>query len=798
MKLSYEWLKSFLPGLTQTPEQVAELLTMYSYETVVAGRRMIDPHVTIVKITKLAPHPNADRLRLATVTDGTMNATVVCGAPNIQEGDVVPFSPPGAQLHDEAGQIFTLKQAKIRGVESPGMLNSLRELGLGTSHAGIFIIPTATPLGSKLKEHIPDDVILEADITRNRASDSLSHRGVARELGVILGLPVVEPTQTLPAAPILADWNIVISEPAAAPRYLGAVLDGITVGLSPLWLQARLLAVEARPINNIVDITNYVMFELGNPTHAFDVAKLSGKTMGVRFATKGETLTLLDGTTQYLFERMLVITNDDRPVALAGIMGGQNGEVSESTTTLFLEAATFDSYTIQTTSTKLGLRSEAATRFIKGIDASLAEQAQARVIGLLQEIAGGNLRGIIDEYPQPRVAPVISFSPRRVERVSGIAIDEQTIERTLMALGMTIEKGKESWLVTPPAIRLDVTGEHDLVEEVIRLYGLDKIASQPPQLLAEPLPLPANIAWREAIRDLLVRAGMTETYNYSFAPGVLALQLGEDESQAIEINNPVAPEARLLRQSLVPGLSQNLQKNKGEWRTQQLFEVGAVFARGSGGAVAGVRERTLLGGVVTGEDNGAMKVEMIVDRILAELDVTDVLKKAENKALGALTQLVHQDKPVGRYGEFSAKVRQTLKLTGDVAFFELDLSMLIPLATTAPPPMAPPATVLQEYRPISKYPPVWRDISLLVSPDVGIEHLQQIIEEAGGTLVTDVDLFDVYDAADIEHDADLSKSVAFHIKYQSSEKTLTDDEVASRHNEIVAALKRELGAQIRE
>ncbi len=799
MKLSFNWLKELVPGLTLTPTALAELLTRHSFETVVVGKRAIDPAITVVRIEKLIPHPNADRLRLATVTDGSTSVTVVCGAPNIAEGLVVPYAPPGTTVLDEHGKPWVLKVTKIRGVESPGMLNSLRELGLSTLHAGIFILPADTPLGSSLATHMPDDVVLEADITPNRAHDALSHMGVAKELGVLLSLPVHAPAHALPTPPPLSDWTITISEPLAAPRYMGAVMEGVTVSDSPLWLQARLLALDARPINNVVDVTNYVMFEWGNPTHAFDGAKLATKEMGVRFAKKGETLTLLDGKEQTLLDGMLVVTNGDRPVALAGIMGGREAEVSGATTSLFIEAANFEGYTIQTTSAKLSLRSEAAARFLKGIDSSLAEIAQARTILLLQELTGGKLIGSQDVCSAPRTLPIISFSPERVEKMAGISIESAVIEQMLLALGATITKEGAMWQVTPPAARLDITGEHDLAEEVIRLYGLDKITTQLPEVPAKPQKLPVSVAWREALRDLLVRWGMTETYNYSFAPGVLALKLGEEESAAIELTNPIAPESRLLRQSLLPSLLQNVQKNKSEFRTQQLFEIGAVFARGKHGVVAGVHEAIHMAGVIVGEEAAMTKAAMLVDRILVDLGITDVLKKESSGSLGDLIELIHKEKQVGRYGALTPTMLRSLKLPSPIIFFELDLTVLLALATNEPPAYQIPTSVESQYQPASKYPPVFRDVAVLVAPDVTIEAVQQVIERTGGSLVVDVDLFDVYQPAILpDQSAEPLISLAFHIKYQSDAKTLTDAEVAARHNEIVQTLKQELNAQIRE
>lgn len=818
MIISYEWLKSLLPGLTSSPEEIATALTLHSFETTVGQKRVIDPNVVIVRIEKIEIHPNADRLRLATVTDGKSTTQVVCGAANIYEGAVVPFSPPGTNLYDQDGKLFTLTPATIRGVESPGMLNSLRELGIGNSHSGIYILPPDIPVGTKLRDLLSDDVILEADITRNRAHDCLSMRGIARELGAILDVPLNE--GVFPQGELVSqkgEWTFATETPDEVTRYIGIAIDNVAVVPSPLWLQARILSLGSRPINNVVDVTNYVMYELGNPSHAFDADQLPGKNIGARFAKEDEPLQTLDDVTRVLQQKNLVITSEDHAVAVAGVIGGSGAQVTKKTTKLFIEVANFAPYTVQQSAQQLSLRTEASNRFTKSIDSSLTEQAAQRIIALLTEITGGTVTQVVDYNPRPRKVHAITFNPKRLAAIVGAAIAPVEAERILTALRCRVNTDKKIWLVSPPVERLDLEGEHDLIEEVLRLYGLEKLHDEAPSLPPQPSALPTAVAWREVLRDRLIALGMTETYNYSFSPGVLALQLGENETQALRITNPIAPELSRLRQTLLPGLLQNIHKNKGEVRIQRLFEIGTVFSRGNGGVVAGVREKLILGGaVVAGESGSDIFVQMAIDNVQQELGITDVTTQSEtNDALGEHTVLYHKGKKIGYFGVLAPAIRRKLKLESRVAVFEVDLGILIQIATNEPKEYLPP-TAIQQYQPFSKYPPVWRDVSLLVAPDVSIENIQQIIERAGGDMVVDVDLFDVYQpspepSAFAKPTADKTagdatqpnqekteKNVAFHIKYQSSEKTLTDDEVAARHNEIVATLKTQLGAQIRE
>jgi phenylalanyl-tRNA synthetase beta chain len=588
MKFSYSWLKELLPALALTPEQVADTLTLHSFETVVSHQLTIDPSVTVAKIIQLAPHPNADRLRLATITTGREEITVVCGAPNLSVGDVVSFSPVGAVLKDDASRDFILQAAKIRGVLSPGMLNSPRELGLGDWSAGLYLLPSDTLVGSKLTEHLPSDTILEADVTPNRAHDCLSHVGLARELAALLNLDVAEPQ--LPLFPASLATEFVVQSPAHTSRYLGAHLINLKLAPSPLWLQARLWAVGAKPINNVVDITNFVMFEFGNPSHAFDAQKLPGHTFSARLATTGEKLLLLDGTTPSLMPTQLLVTSNNQPVAVAGVMGGAATQVTEGTQEIFLEVANFNPFIIQESSRALKTFTESSARFNKGLSSELVTLATSRLLSLLQELAGAELVGFTDYYPEPPQPQPINFNPARVSRVAGLRISEEESLTSLRRLRCQVS-GQE---VTPPFDRLDLASEPDLIEEVIRLVGLSNIPSHAP--VSQTLPLPPLLQKREALRDALVAAGFLEVCNYSFDLANLAEPLGLLNDQSLKLANPISPNEQYLRQSLLPRLLQNLVTNKAEIRTKQsrypkaIFEIGTVFRSGGGGRVPGVIE----------------------------------------------------------------------------------------------------------------------------------------------------------------------------------------------------------------
>lgn len=609
MRLLYSWLKEFLPELDKSAEEVAELLTLHSFETVVAKKITVHPSIIIVKVEQIDPHPNADRLKLATVTDGQKQIQVVCGATNYQVGDIVPYSPPGADVFDEGGEQFTVKEAIIRGQVSPGMLNSPRELGLGEWHVGLWVLPADTPLGTPLNQLLPDDTILEADITPNRAHDCLSHRGVARELAALIKLTIIPSPQVgLPAElvgrgkgeGISGEWKISIADPTLAPRYMAAVIDNLTVKPSPLTMQFRLLAAGTHPINNLVDITNYVMFELGQPVHLFDRTALPGKTVGVRLAQSDEKIIDFDNIEHTLSPENVVITADDKVIALAGITGALNTGITAKTTRGLLEIANFHPYAIQKSARAVNIRTEASARFIKGLDPSLAAEAQARCLALLQELAGSMVIQVLDNYPTPFTPPIISFRPNRPAQLAGTEITSRAAKEALERLRCVIVEQADTWHVTPPSDRLDLTGEHDLVEEVIRLYGLKNIPSRGP---ARRSLSGGGGEIREKLRDQLVKIGFIEVYNYSFETELIAQAFNLIDGNSLKLSNPVAPEQAHLRQSLVPRLIENVVTNKAEWRkrtsdySRALFEISPVFKKGAGGVVPGVLEEDRLAGI---------------------------------------------------------------------------------------------------------------------------------------------------------------------------------------------------------
>lgn len=781
MRISYNWLKELLPDLTASPVEVAELLTLHSFETYVVGEVALPAGVRAVKITRIEKHPNADRLQLATVSDGEKEITVVCGAPNIQIEQIVPYAPPGTKLKGEKNEDLIVKEAKIRGMKSPGMLNSLRELGLHHDHGGIWVLPGDTSLGTELSTLIPADTILEADVTPNRAHDCLSHIGIAREIAALLSLSINEPSSSeLPQPQAEVDgWKVTLADPRLSPRYLGVILDDLVVQVSPLWLQARLLSVGGKPINNLVDITNLVMFEYGNPTHLFDQKNLPGKNIAVRPAKTKEQLVLLDDTVQDLSENDLVIVARDTPVALAGVMGGKLSSVSSHTTQGLLEVANFNAYSVQETARRLNVRTEASARFSKGLDPNLAQPAAERTVSLLIEIASARLVGVIDAYPKPVKPRTISFNPDRVGQIAGVDIfTPAQSKKALEGLRLKVAAKKKPWQVTIPTDRLDLMGEHDLIEEVIRFVGLAAIQpSSPDSSLSRSLP--EKIYWREAIRDTLLELGLTETYNQSFEPEAYALLAELHAEKHLSLVNPPAPELKNLRVSLMPGLIANLAKNRDLFqrnagrKESALFEIGHVYRPGKKGRVPGVIEENHLAAVVVGAQPS---LQAIAERLQEVLGLDSIpLKNC-----------------------LAATVARTLKYHLPIQGFEINLDELL-IGIEKPVPSLRTLEEIQaenlaasRFTPLPKFPSVFRDISLVVDPAVSASRAQEIIERAGGKLVADVDLFDEF-----EPQGSVQKSLAFHIEYRSPERTLTDKEIDRLHAKITTALETELGAEIR-
>ena len=610
------------------------------------------------------------------------------------------------------------------------------------------------------------DVIFDIDVLPDRAHDCFSHLGIAKEISAILKIPLKSEEQ-----PKLKTLNrepgnflsLEVQEPELCRRYIAAVMLGIKVKPSPDWMQERLLSVGQKPINNIVDCANYVMLEMGQPLHAFDMDKLNPVKIIVRKAAKGEKITTLDNKDFKLDEDMLVIADYKVPLAIAGIKGGKKAEIDKKTKNIIIESANFEPSNIRRTSQKLGLRTGASTGFENEISPEIALSAVKRAMTLIQETAGGEIIAEkTDFYPKKFKAPKISFDIKDVQKLLGFLIPEKEIVSILKRLGFAAKKTKGELSVSTPAERLDLNRKEDIIEEIARIYGYGKIPSQVPEGLLASAARNNNYFYESIIRDILVGAGFYEVYNYSFA------STGE-----IEIQNPIAGDKKFLRMNLLDGLKDNVRQNFKYFNEVKIFEIGKVFEKSESplNAKAGVTEKNMLAGVVAYK-NLKMKTEEFyeikgsIEMLLSRLGISDFWFDDSPR-----TETVKADKLL-KLAEI--KIGNASIGFVDENAFEIDLEKLISLATEE-----------IEYRPVSKYPAVIRDIAVLVPLETKMIEVLDIIENTAGNLLIDTDLFDIYEGEELKESR---KNFAFHLIFQSPEKTLNDKEVNALMDKIIKAV----------
>ena len=802
MRVSLKWLADYVE-VTLPPKELAHRLTMAGLE--VEGIEQVggdwdERLITVGEVVAVDPHPNADRLCLASVELGEgERMTVVCGAPNVAAGQKVAFARAGATLIDgRSGKPAALKPATIRGVESAGMVCSEKELGLSDEHEGILVLPDDAPLGTPLARYL-GDVILDLDLTPNRP-DWLSMVGVAREVAALTGGIVREPGHTYEEVdePASAKASVEIADPDLCSRYVASIIENVRVGESPRWLQERLIAAGMRPITNVVDITNYVMLELGQPLHAFDFAKLRGGKIIVRRARKGEKLVTLDGVERPLTAEMLAIADAEMPVALAGVMGGGETEVTAGTTTILLESATFHPTNIRRTATKMKSRTEASTRFEKGLSPELAMVAAQRATKLFVELAGGRaLHGFIDVYPEPAPEVHIELTRKRLVQVLGVDLPTSQVRSTLTSLGFGCRwLPPERYQVRVPYWRTDVRIPDDVVEEVARIIGYDTIPTKGlggdvPPSLPEP-----RRELRERLRDALAAAGMQEVITYSLTTLEALQQVLPPEELAshppLRVANPGSTEHEYLRPtlraSLLRTLGANVRQREGEIA---LFEAARTY-HPEDDALPEEREHVV--GVVTGrrEDRWGRPSDEPVDfsdakgyleAALASVGVTATFQEATAFGLvpGRTADVLLDGRTVGTLGQVHPPIATAFDIEQDVYLFELVVDELLPSVGG-----------VRHSQPISRFPPVVHDMALVVERALPAERLRVLIEEH--KLVRRAQIFDVYEGDRVPPE---KKSLAFSVTYQAPDRTLTDDEVAKARRAILERLKREVGAELR-
>jgi len=801
MKISLNWLRDYVE-VSLEPRALGDRLTMSGLEVSSVdsfGQDIGD--VAVGQILEQGPHPNADRLSLCKVTDGSETYDIVCGASNMAPGDKVALAKVGARL---AGGVV-IKKSKIRGQPSFGMMCSEDELGIGEDHAGILILPSDAPVGARLAQVLGlPDAVLGVDLTPNRG-DCLSVVGIAREVAALTGGRLRTPEPTVPerGRPVQEETSVEILAPDLCHRYAARVVRGVTLGPSPLWLRQRLRVSGVRSINNVVDVTNYVLLELGHPLHAFDYRRLAGGRIVVRRAGIGEVFATLDGKQRTLDSDMLVICDGERPVALAGIMGGLNSEVQDDTVDLLLESAYFLPSNIRLTSKRLGLQTEASYRFERGTDIEGLVRALDRAAELIVELAGGTVaRGIWDAYPTRRDRRRVALRFGKVASVLGIEIPENEVARHLHALGIReLSRTAVAMEAEIPPHRVDLEREIDLIEEVARIKGYEEIPTTLPTVPMVCDPLPKTLAVAETARDALAALGFREAVCLSFGDPADDERIGYEKDsplrQKVTIENPLSRETAVLRTSLLPGLLRSAGLNaRRQNRDVRLFEVGRTYHPSTGGRLP--REIHRAGGIQTGRRDpltwwaagdavdyydGKGAIEWLLERLRVPGARFRGVSDLPWLHPGRAAQILLGEEVAGWVGEIRSDRLEPYEIAPPAVGFEIDLELADRYSSQ--PGVFPG---------LDRFPPVERDLALLVDQGVPAQAVLDAIAAFDSPLLRSVVLFDAFEGGPIPEG---KTSLAFRITCRAEERTLTEEEVYELEGGLLKQLEERVGARRR-
>lgn len=799
MRVSLNWLKEYV-DIDVPAEELACRMTMLGLE-IEAVERTGDAirEVYIGKILSIDPHPDADKIVVCkTDVGGEAPLQICCGARNMKVGDKVPTAVVGAVLPGG----FEISRRKMRGVESQGMMCSAKELGLGEDIDGLMILPEDTPVGADARQVLGlDDVIFEIEVTPNRG-DWASMIGVARELAALfrkqVRIPKVEFVESGPAASQLS--SVTVEDAELCPRYLGRVLTSLRVGPSPKWLTQRLLAAGQRPINNIVDITNYVLLETGHPLHAFDYDKLIENRIVVRRATEDEVIRTLDGQERPLRPEMLVIADAREAQCVAGVMGGATSEVGETTTRVFLESAYFNPVSIRRTSRALGLITESSQRFQRGADPEMARFAIDRAAALMQDIAGAVVApGVLDAYPQPLEQKEVKLRYSRTHALLGAEVSPDDQRNILERLGFVCAaRDADSCTLRVPTWRHDVThGEADLIEEIARLHGYEKVPTTLPRVRQNEQVFAPQEGRVRQLRHFLVGQGLSELYNWTFScPQDLArARLDGAGAEMVLLENPLSEKHAGMRTTLVPGLLQAAAYNVNRGLSDiAVFEIGPVYRLAGvealptqelrlGVLLSGVPEAPHWGQQPRSADFYDIKgyAEAVLDFFGAEVAFDPVARDTFQAGQCACIRPV--GKEIGTAGKIAKTVAKDFDVEADLFVLELDLESLLSLPVLRP-----------QFQPVPAFPPSLRDLAVLVDRVTPAGALLAAVENAGGKLLHQAEIFDVYAGERIPSG---KKSVAINLIFQSPERTLTDKDTEKSLQKIMKQLETQFGAQRR-
>src|SRR5210317_166708 len=800
MKVTLNWLKEYV-DFDFSADELSHRLTMTGLE-VDAMERLGEGLDTVIVagLADVQQHPDADRLTVCTVNTGSATQQVVCGAQNHKTGDLIALAQVGTVLPGN----FKIKKSKIRGQESFGMLCSMSELGLSEESEGIMILPSDLDLGRPVFEQLGlKDVMYEIGLTPNR-SDCLSVVGVAREVAAMadaslrLPEPVIIENDTL----VAEKTSVTLEDPNLCPRYAARLIENVKIGPSPEWLVSRLEAVGLRSINNVVDVTNFVMMELGQPLHAFDFNLLRERRIVVRRAEEGAEFTTLDGQVRTLLATDLVICDGEGPIALAGVMGGGNSEVSSETTDILLESAYFNPVTIRRTSKRLGLHTDASHRFERGTDVDMVPLALDRATALIAELASGQIaKGVVDEYPSALPRRTVTVTASKASQILGLEVDADDIRHKLSSIGLNCDLHDGAVKVEIPNFRPDLEREIDLVEEVARLIGYDQIPVTMPVTTLTCQQLPEHLSSERQVRDLLIELGYSEIINYSFYNATCLDKLRVDEKdsrrQNVNILNPLTEEQGVMRTSLVPSLLETASRNLA-YRSEDLalFELRPVFQPVEDSEMA--RESLRLSAFLCGrresqgwaqssDEADFFDMKGVVEQLLSNLGVSEVCWQVEHDENfyhpGKSCAIYQGERLLGTLGELHPEVIRNFDLAPSSILCDLDIEALFELGDK---------TI--KFKPLSRFPDVQRDSAFLVDIDVAAQQVFSILNRVKIKDLESIELFDVYCGEGVPEG---KKSLAIRACYRAMDRTLTDELIQNLHGKLIKAMEKELGAELR-
>ena len=802
MRISLEWLADFIDldlEDAELPERLANGLLLAGLEVEALERPEASfDGLVVAEVLSVDPHPNADRLKLCRVADGAGERSVVCGAPNVAAGRRVVLATPGVRM---PGGV-KVEVARIRGEQSEGMICSERELGLGADHSGIMLLSGAAEVGSDAAELLGlNDVIFDISITPNRA-DCLSVLGVAREAAALLGIPLrtpeisIQEDESVSASSVCA---VEIRDPDKCPRYAARIIQGVEIGPSPGWMSRRLRAAGMRPINNVVDVTNYVMLSLGQPLHAFDLHRLAEQKIIVRrWAGNDGPFTTLDGQGREMDDEDLMICDGEKPVAIGGVMGGLFSEVSDDTRDILLESAYFTPQTIRRTRRRLGMSTEASYRFERGVDPSGTVRAADLAAELIRRTAGGVIaHGAVDAHPAPVAPKRVPIRVTRASSLLGVSLDAPRVRESLESLGLLVsEKEDGVFSVDVPTFRPDIEREIDLIEEVGRRVGYENIPATLPAS-GSPAARPTRTRSLELqARRIMVAGGFSEALNYSFVSREALESMGWRDEQMVALRNPLSGEMDVLRTTLFAGLLANVAHNQSRGVSEiRLFELGRSFHPVNGEALPDqvLRMAGVLVGSATAGDGVSLpealsELKGVLERFLESSKLENLRFEPVDAAPGwessAVSGILAGGVTLGNIGLVSPEALGFWDIETDVSAFEISLAAL---AGIDPAPL--------RLTPLPRYPASLRDLAVVVDAVRTNGEIEEIIHQAGGDWLESVNLFDVYQDPALK--ASGEKSLAYSLVFRHPEATLTDEQVSEAFDGIVGALGARLGARLR-